>query len=82
MIMAPDQILALLVAERDWLNRAIEALQGPLKRRGRPPKNPLATVLTPPAPAKKRVFSAASRKEMAAAQRKRWAAIKKAQRSK
>src|SRR5436309_14641738 len=37
----PD-ILALLVAERDRLNRAIEALHGPVKRRGRPPKNPLS----------------------------------------
>src|SRR5437870_5776116 len=37
----PD-ILALLVSERDRLNRAIEALQGPVKRRGRPPKNPLS----------------------------------------
>src|SRR5437870_2604815 len=34
-------IRALLIAERDRLNKAIEALQGPVKRRGRPPKNPL-----------------------------------------
>jgi len=32
------QILALLVAERDRLTRAIEALQGPAKLRGCPPK--------------------------------------------
>jgi hypothetical protein len=31
-----ENILALLVAERDKLNRAIEALQVPIKRRGRP----------------------------------------------
>jgi hypothetical protein len=37
--MATANILALLVAERDRLSRAIEALQGPIKRRGRPPKN-------------------------------------------
>jgi len=34
--MATDHIVALLVAERERLNRAIEALQGPTKRRGRP----------------------------------------------
>lgn len=36
--MATSNIVELLVAERDKLNRAIEALQGPVKRRGRPPK--------------------------------------------
>jgi hypothetical protein len=36
--MATEHILALLVQERDKLNRAIEALSGPTKRRGRPPK--------------------------------------------
>lgn len=41
--MTTDYIVALLIAERDRLNRAIEALQGPVKRRGRPPKNLLAT---------------------------------------
>jgi len=55
-----EQILALLLAERDKLNRAIEALGGP-KRRGRPPG---------------RTLSAAGRKAIAKAQRKRWAAIR------
>ena len=32
-LMATDHILALLIAERDKLNRAIDALQGPVKRR-------------------------------------------------
>jgi hypothetical protein len=32
-----DHIVQLLVQERDKLNRAIEALQGSAKRRGRPP---------------------------------------------
>ena len=36
--MPTEHILSLLIAERDKLNRAIEALQGPAKRRGRPPK--------------------------------------------
>ena len=78
MFMPTEHILALLVGERDRLNRAIEALQGPAKRRGRPPKNPLAAVEIAPAPIKKRFVSAASRRKMAAAQKKRWAAIKKA----
>jgi len=34
--MAIDHIVALLLAERDRLTRAIEALQGPAVRRGRP----------------------------------------------
>jgi hypothetical protein len=29
-----DHIVAVLIAERDRLKRAIEALQGPVKRRG------------------------------------------------
>jgi hypothetical protein len=41
-----EHIVALLIQERDKLNRAIEALQGPLRRRGRPPKA-LATLKSP-----------------------------------
>ena len=44
--MPTEQILALLIAERDKLNRAIEVLQGPTKRRGRPPRNPLVEAAT------------------------------------
>jgi hypothetical protein len=79
--MPTDQILSLLLAERDKLSRAIEALSGPTKRRGRPPKNPLAamTSVAPPAPArKKRKFSAAQRKQQAARTKAYWAAKKKA----
>ena len=80
-----EQILALLVAERDKLNRAIEVLQGPMKRRGRPPKNPLAAVLaaTTAEPAharatrKGRHFTAAQRAAAAERMRQRWAAKKK-----
>ena len=83
--MNTDQIVALLIAERDRLNAAIEALQGPTKRRGRPPKNPLAmvaavvpaasAVAAPEAPArKKRKCSAAQRKEQAARMKAYWAA--------
>jgi hypothetical protein len=83
--MPTEQILALLIAERDKLNLAIEALQGPTKRRGRPPKNSL-TVGTPAAPepaqpAKKtrRKFTAAQRKEQAERMKAFWAAKKKAE---
>jgi hypothetical protein len=37
--MPTEHIVALLVAEREKINRAIEALEGS-KRRGRPPKSP------------------------------------------
>ena len=72
-----EHIVALLIQERDRLNRAIEALQGPVKRRGRPPKHSPDPVGTSAAPAPKRSFSAATRKKMAAAQRKRWKALRK-----
>jgi len=80
--MQTDQIVALLIAERDRLSRAIEVLQGPPKRRGRPPKNAVAgvtAVAVSPAPAKKkRTFTAAQRKEQAARMKRYWAAKKKA----
>jgi len=80
--MPTDQIVALLIAERDKLNRAIEALQGPTKHRGRPPKNPLAaitaTVAEPVPTKKKRTFTAAQRKEQAKRMKAYWAAKKKA----
>ena len=79
--MPTDHIVALLIQERDKLNVAIEALQGPLKRRGRPPRS--ASVSAPAAPTaaparKKRTFSAAQRKEQALRMKKYWAAKKKA----
>jgi hypothetical protein len=40
------RILALLIAERDKLNRAIDALQGTTKRRGRPPRSAEACMPT------------------------------------
>ena len=78
--MPTEHILALLIAERDKLNRAIEALQGPTKRIGRPPKNSVtAAIPAAPAPKKKRrKFSAAQRKAAAERMRQRWAAKKAA----
>ena len=78
--MVTQQVVALLIAERDKLTRAIEALSGPLKRRGRPPKNPLASMEAPAAaPAKKgrRTFTAAQRKAQAAKMKAYWAKRKK-----
>jgi len=78
-----DHIVALLIAERDKLTRAIEALQRPTKPLGRPPKNPAeapAAAAAPNAPApttKKRHFSAAQRKAASERMRQRWA-VKKA----
>ena len=75
--MPTEQILALMFAERDKLNRAIEALGGP-KRRGRPPgtRNKLASARGNAIAEPKRKLSAASRKAMVAAAKKRWALIK------
>jgi len=81
--MPTEHIVALLIAERDKLSRAIEALQGSVKRRGRPPKNPLAVATAAAAPAapkkRGRTFSAAQRKAAAERMRARWAAKKKAE---
>jgi hypothetical protein len=86
--MLTEQIVAVLIAERDKLSRAIEALQGPAKRRGRPPKNPLASTFTlAAAPAtvaakpkkRARTFNAAQREAAAERMRQRWAEKKKAE---
>jgi hypothetical protein len=77
--MQTDHIVALLVAERDRITRAIEALQG-TKRRGRPPKNPLAALATaPPAAPKKRRggMSAAARKAQSERMKAQWAKRRK-----
>jgi hypothetical protein len=76
-----ENILALLVAERDKLNRAIEALQGPIKRRGRPPKNPHAAAAplaaAPPAKKGRGGMSAAARKDQSRRMKAYWAAKRK-----
>ncbi len=76
----PD-ILQLLIEERDSINRAIEALAGPTKRRGRPPKNPLAIAGAPAAataPAKRRKRrSAAQRRAQAERMKAYWEKRKK-----
>ena len=74
-------MLAELRQERDQLSEAIISIErlaaGQGKRRGRPPK--WMTAQTPDgtdAPRKRKAFSAATRKKMAAAQKARWAAKK------
>jgi hypothetical protein len=75
--MMTDQILALLIAERDKLNRAIEALQGTAKRRGRPRKN-AAPAVAPSKPEKKRkARTAAQRKAQAERMKAYWVKRKK-----
>jgi hypothetical protein len=77
------KMLEELKAERDTVEQAILVLEriasGQGKRRGRPPK--WITRTTPPARTGsiKRTFSSESRARTAAAQRKRWAKLKKAQ---
>jgi len=77
--MPTEHIVALLIQEREKLNRAIEALQG-AKRRGRPPKSPLLVggLPTENGHKKTRKFSAAQRKKQAARMKAYWAAKKKA----
>jgi hypothetical protein len=78
--MPTEHIVALLIAERDKLNRAIEALQGSTKRRGRPPKNPLAAAVTPSVtsePKQRKRRTAAQRKAQAERMKAYWAAKRK-----
>lgn len=78
--MQTEHIVALLVTERDRLNRAIEALQGPLKRRGRPPKNAFAVPAPVAAAApkgKRKSRTAAQRKAQSEKMKAYWALRKK-----
>jgi hypothetical protein len=81
-LMPTDHIVALLITERDKLNRAIEALQGPEKRRGRPPKNdagsaPVAAV-TPTKRKGRPPMSAPEKKAASLRMKAYWAAKRKA----
>jgi len=74
-----EQILALLFAERDRLNRAIEALGGTTgKRRGRPSgtRNRPRLAKQSATAKSKRKLSAPGRRAIAEAARKRWALIR------
>jgi hypothetical protein len=78
LVTTTDQIIALLVAERDRLNRAIDALQGPSKPRGRPPKNPvLGGISAGSGSQKRRGRTAAQRAAQAEKMRAYWAKRRK-----
>jgi hypothetical protein len=74
------QIVAALIVERDKLNRAIEALHGATKRRGRPPKNPFSIPLASPAPTangRKGGMTSAARKAQSRRMKAYWAKRRK-----
>jgi hypothetical protein len=80
--MPTEHIIALLVAERDQLNRAIEALGGAsTKRRGRPRKNEgetIAAIASPPVQSNNHhMRSPAARKAQARRMKLYWAKRKK-----
>lgn len=79
-MMETEQIVALLVAERNRLDAAIQTLRGPAKRRGRPPgkRGPMPHVAALAPVTRKRTLSASGRRAIADAARKRWAAVKAA----
>src|SRR5579863_824486 len=76
--MPTEHILSLLISERDKLNRAIEALGAPVRRRGRPAKSTHVTTASVAEPTKRRAFTAAERKKQAARMKAFWAAKRKA----
>jgi hypothetical protein len=71
--MSTEHILALLISERDKLNRAIEALGMSVKRRGRPPKNAVAEVLS----AKRKERTPDQRRAQAKRMKEYWAKRKR-----
>ena len=81
-LMPTDQIVPLLIAERDRLNAAISVLQGgtAVKRRGRPPKSASVDGHDGPFPMVRRkpTFSKAQRLAASKRMKARWAAKKKA----
>ncbi len=82
-----DHMLAELKAEREALTTAMSVLESiaqsrGTRRRGRPPAwltGASAAKKDQPSEGPKRVFSAATKRKMALAQRKRWAAKKAAE---
>jgi hypothetical protein len=82
--MSIEQILSLLVAERDRLSRAIEALQGGAKRRGRPPKSSAPAASHAPAAAapkrrKRKPLTASQKKAQSERMKAFWANRRKQQ---
>jgi hypothetical protein len=74
-VMSTDSIVALLISERDKLDRAIKALQ---ETETSPSPTVSAPVAEGKSAVKKRHVSAAGRRRMALGQKKRWANLKAA----
>lgn len=70
--MPTDQILELLIAERDKLNQAIEALQGAALRRGRPPKNAVVSAPAVTRDGRRGGMSSAARKAQSERMKTYW----------
>ena len=79
--MSMTNILELLVAERDKIDQAIALLQGPVRRRGRPPGSRNTNKGTKKT-RKKRSFSAAARKRQSERMKANWAARRKSAKKK
>ncbi len=75
--MVLEQIVGLLIQERDRLNAAIEALRGPTDRRGRPRRKSMAVAETVHESSKKRGWTAAQKKQQRERMKAYWAAKKK-----
>lgn len=86
-MMQTEQIVALLITERNRLNAAIEALRGPTHQNSPALKAPAAAAAAAAAPApapvrrRKGRLSAAGRRAIGEAAKKRWAAIRAAKAS-
>jgi len=74
----PDRILEMLVAERDRLQRAIDALSG-VRRRGRPPKSAGAQETSSARRHRRRGMSPAARKRQSERMKAYWAARRKSE---
>jgi hypothetical protein len=72
-----EQIVSMLVAERDRLNRAIEALQGGSKRSGGPAKNSTSVAPGPAAGRRRKPMSAAQKKAHSERMKAFWAERRK-----
>jgi hypothetical protein len=75
--MSTENIVQLLIAERERLNRAIEALQSATVRRGRPPGSGRKPGRKPGRKAGRRGMSAAARKAQSARMKAYWAQRRK-----
>jgi hypothetical protein len=73
--MSTENIVQLLITERDRLNRAIDALQSATARRGRPPGS--GSKAAPGRKRGRRGMSAAARKAQSARMKAYWAARRK-----